>query len=224
MEDSKLSELRNKIDAIDDKLLAMLSARAELVLEVGKLKKQSPESNFIRSGREAKMLRELLAKNKNKLPPALIRSLWRSIISASLKLENGLKIALPAGADLPLHLAVIDYFGSFTEYKEYEAEDEILDSIDKHKVGVFTLSSGWWLKLAEKDHQNLKIFAKLSEGIFAVAKLDPEESGNDKTIAITHATTHTGHELATHGKVKLIEVSGFHRQLADAVVIGNYGL
>jgi hypothetical protein len=165
-----------------------------------------------------------VARDARNLPQPLIRSLWRSIISASLALEGGLKIALPAAAGLNFHLAAIDYFGSFTEYKEYESEDEILSAIDKQTIGVFRLGSGWWLNLGEKKHDDLKIFARLGPEIFAVARLETEASGEDRTIAITHADAHAGQKLATHGKVKLVEVDGFHRVINDAVVIGNYGL
>ena len=223
MEDSKLLELRNKIDAIDQEMLKLLSARSDIVLEVGKHKGDNNGNNFIRSGREAKMLRELCAKS-NKFPKPAIRALWRNIISASLSLESGLKVALPAHSNLQLHKVIIEYFGSFTEYKEYASDEEILNSIDKYTIGIFTLQSGWWLKLGEPSHQNLKIFAKLGDGIFAVARLQTETSDDDVTLAITHADAHKGHTIATHGKVKLIELPGFYSEIPDAVVIGHYGL
>lgn len=225
MEDSKLSELRNKIDAIDEQLLTLLSARANLVLEVGKHKhKTGVKGNYIRSGREARMIRELTAKGAGSFPKPAIKTLWRCIISASLGLESGLKVALPANAGFELHRVAIEYFGGFTEFSEYETDDEIINSIDQHRIGILTLDTGWWLLLAEKQHSNLKIFAKLADGIFAVGRLETEESGDDRTVAITHAESHAGHLLASHGKVKLVEFSGFEKNLNDAVVIGNYGL
>ena len=221
-EDSKLSELRNKIDAIDRELLKLLGSRSDIVLQVGKHKGDNNGNNFIRSGRETKMLRDILKQGAGKFPKFAIRSMWRSIISASLSLESGLKVSLPANASFELHKTVIEYFGSFTNYREYGSDEEILKSIDKHTIGIFTLDTGWWLNLS--DHPNLKIFARLSDKVFAVARLDTEESGDDKTLAITHADKHKGHQLATHGKVKLIEVAGFHNEINDAVVIGHYGL
>lgn len=221
--DTKLEELRNKIDAIDSQILELLKNRSGLVLEVGKHKGDNGGNNLIRSGREAKMLRDLVAKGAGHFPKPAIRSMWRSIISASLSIECGLKIAIPKGLDFERHKTIIEYFGSFSSYKQCENDAEIFSSIDKQTVGVFTLDTGFWLELAEEKHKNLKIFAKLGDGIYAVAKLQPEESGDDVTLAITHAQTHKGHKLAEHGKVKLIEVKGFHLSIDDAVVVGSCG-
>lgn len=223
MEDSKLSELRNKIDAIDRELLKLLGDRSDIVCEVGKLKGDNNGNNFIRSGREARMLRELTAKGAGKFPKAAIKSIWRVIISASLDLESGLKIALPNNLDFKSHRDITEYFGNFIHYQEYEDETEILDSIDKHTIGIFPLTSGWWLNLGDTKHKNLKIFARLNDNLFAVAKLGTEESGDDVTLAITHADKHKGHKITEHGKVKLIEVPGFAHEIDDAVVIGHYG-
>jgi len=43
-------------------------------------------------------------------------------------------------------------------------------------------------------------------------------------VAITHQDDHVGHRIAIHGKVKLVEIDGFHREIKDMVVVGNYGL
>ena len=220
-----LEELRNKIDAIDGDLLQLLAARAELVLAVGKTKHENGgDNNFIRSGREAKMIRELVARGAGAFPKPAIYAMWRGIISASLGLENGLKVALAKNAGFELHRIAVEYFGSFTKYHEYDSEIETLEKLDKHTVGVLTLDSGWWLSLAEEKHKSLKIFARLADGIFAIGKVEPESSGADKTLAIVQHDTHHGHVIAHHGKVKLVEFEGFHAALSDAVVIGNYGL
>ncbi len=219
-----LEELRNKIDAIDSKILKLLAERAELVLDVAKAKGNNNGHNFIRSGREAKMLRELVARGAGVFPKPAIYSLWRSIISASLALENGLQVALPKNSSLEMHRLSVEYFGSFTKYHEYESEHEALEKIDKHTVAILSLESGWWLSLGDEKYKHLKIFARLGEGVFAIGKLQPEESGADKTLAIIDANAHHGHAIATHGKVKLVEFEGFHTALNDAVVIGNYGL
>lgn len=222
MEDSKLSELRNKIDAIDSELLAMLAARADLVLKVGKLKHETGCSgNFIRSGREARMLRELVAKGAGAFPRPAIRAMWRNIISASLGLEAGLKVALVKSDDFTQHKDIIEYFGSFTNYSEYKSDDDAIAAIDQYTVCVLNPESGWWLKLAED--KSLKIFARIGSQ-FAIAQVQPEESGADKTLAITHQDDHVGHRIAIHGKVKLVEIDGFHREIKDMVVVGNYGL
>ena len=63
-----LSKLRNEIDKIDDQLITLLKDRLEIVKQVGQHKsKNSLSRSFIRSGREAEMVRNLSKKAQNTL-------------------------------------------------------------------------------------------------------------------------------------------------------------
>ena len=60
---NNIGDLRKQIDIIDDKIIDLLKERLDVVKEVGKIKhSQGGKFSFIRSGREAEMLRNLTAK------------------------------------------------------------------------------------------------------------------------------------------------------------------
>src|SRR3989442_10238789 len=90
-----LSDIRKKIDAIDDQLLTLFNERADLVHEVG-LVKRAEGTEIYAPEREELVLRTLAEKNaglKGRLPEKSIRAIYREIMSASLALEKDLTIA-----------------------------------------------------------------------------------------------------------------------------------
>ena len=87
-----LPDIRKKIDALDDKLLKLLNERADLVHEVGNIKRNQGLAIYVPE-REEQLLRSLLKKSKGRLPGTAIRAIYREIMSASLALEKNLSIA-----------------------------------------------------------------------------------------------------------------------------------
>ena len=97
-----LENIRTKIDRVDGELLKLLSERADMVHEVGEIKRKEGLEIFA-PDREEKLLRKLVdlnKKNKGRLPEKSLRAIFREIISASLALEQDLRIAYlgPAGS------------------------------------------------------------------------------------------------------------------------------
>jgi len=87
-----LDDIRNQIDDIDRSLLDLLSRRADLVHEVGVVKKRDGLQIYAPE-REDALLRKLVEMNQGRLPEHSIRAIYREIMSAALALEDDLKIA-----------------------------------------------------------------------------------------------------------------------------------
>src|SRR5579872_4375536 len=90
-----IPELRAAIDAIDDELVALLNKRSQFVKQVAAIKRdtQPQGMSFIRSGREADMVRRMLeAFRGGTFPAPAAAQIWRLIISASLSLESPLSV------------------------------------------------------------------------------------------------------------------------------------
>ena len=90
-----LSEIRQRIDSLDTKILQLLSERAECAELVGKVKRAEGETdiNFYRPEREAQILRRMVESNQSPLKDQQITRIYRSIISSCLGLEQCLRIA-----------------------------------------------------------------------------------------------------------------------------------
>src|ERR1700729_2825253 len=109
----KLPEIRRKIDALDEQLLKLLNERADLVHEVG-LVKRAEGTEIYAPEREETVLRSLTEKNlelKGRLPEKSIRAIYREIMSASLALEKDLTIAYFGPEATNTHQAARSKFG-----------------------------------------------------------------------------------------------------------------
>jgi len=107
-----LDRLREKIDQVDDRILALLNTRAELAQEVGKTKEKSNLSSFYSPERERRVLDRLVGKNSGPFPDDAVRLVWREIMSASLSLERPLQVAFLGPTATFTEMAAIRAFGS----------------------------------------------------------------------------------------------------------------
>ena len=88
VKENELSSLRDEIDKIDDMLLNLLSKRAAITQEVGRLKKDSGSKvEYYRPDREAKIMRRLKGANRGPLADESLVHLKREVLSAWLACE-----------------------------------------------------------------------------------------------------------------------------------------
>ncbi len=85
MDNKKLDMLRGEINALDDKILSLLSDRAEIVTKIGEQKKSN--SDVVDYEREQKVLKRILKSTKAKYSKDSIIRIWREIFQASTKLQ-----------------------------------------------------------------------------------------------------------------------------------------
>jgi chorismate mutase/prephenate dehydratase len=126
-----LREIRKQIDAIDDQLIRLLNERADLVHEVGVVKK-ADGTEIYAPEREETLLRSLTAKNadlKGRLPESAIRAIYREIMSASLALEKDLTIAYFGPAATNTHQAARSKFGASVKYVGEPGIAEVFDVV-----------------------------------------------------------------------------------------------
>ncbi|NQX57817.1 bifunctional 3-deoxy-7-phosphoheptulonate synthase/chorismate mutase [Paenibacillus qinlingensis] len=87
MENTKLDDLRNRIDEINENLLELLSERARITQEIGQEKEKQGVPKFDPL-REKKMLDALVARNTGPFDDDTIRHLFKQIFQASLTLQQ----------------------------------------------------------------------------------------------------------------------------------------
>lgn len=112
--DRRLAPLRRAIDQVDDAILELVRRRAALVGEVAAAKRQAGErGDFLRPGREARILRRLAEQGGGTLPtPALLR-IWRELLCALLPLQGAFSVAV-GGPSPALWETARDFYGSHT--------------------------------------------------------------------------------------------------------------
>ena len=138
-----LATLRRAIDSIDEQIHDLLMQRADVVAEVAqaKLQEGGAAAPVFRAGREAEILRRLVARNRAPLPAELVVKLWREIMVTSSRLQGSLTVAVcnTAGADL-----AAEHFGAAV-LRPVKSVAAVLDAVAKGRaqLGVLPLS-GWW--------------------------------------------------------------------------------
>ena len=128
-----LNEIRNHIDTIDKQLLDLLSQRADLVHEVGLIKKRDGLQIYA-PDREDALLRKLVEMNKGRLPEKSIRAIYREIMSAALALEEDLKIAYLGPEGTWTHQAAIKKFGHSVNYTAHSSFAEVFDDVARRRA------------------------------------------------------------------------------------------
>jgi chorismate mutase len=85
--DDRLDALRRRIDALDEKLVRLLSARAECALEIGRVKKQAGLEVY-QPAREAEVLAHVQQVNRGPLDDGAVRRLFERVIDEARRLER----------------------------------------------------------------------------------------------------------------------------------------
>jgi len=126
-----LPELRAQIDALDAEIIRRLNERADLVHEVGVIKKAEGQAIYAPE-REEQVFRGLVSKAKelqSRLPDAAIRAIYREIMSASYALEKGLVIAYFGPTASNTHQAARSRFGASVEYVGQVTIADVFDAV-----------------------------------------------------------------------------------------------
>ncbi|MBM4351511.1 MAG: chorismate mutase, partial [Deltaproteobacteria bacterium] len=129
----KIKDLRQRIDALDRQILNLLNERAEIVVNVGKVKSERKLSSYD-PDREEKILRYLVKQNSGPFPKQAIAPVFREIISACRSLENGLSVVYLGPPASHTHQACVKHFGSSLEAISGESIWDIFESVEKEKV------------------------------------------------------------------------------------------
>ncbi|MFT5703650.1 MAG: chorismate mutase [Rickettsiales bacterium] len=240
-----LLQLRSKIDEIDDKLINLLGQRIELVKEVGEYKKSINESFFVKSAREADMIKNLLLKANKSIPKSTIVNIWRKLIASANALEQDLKIAIFNPSNIADYQYLVrEYYGDFIAFTQGADSSQILSDIENNhaQIAVFAVENDsinqniWWQYLA-KNHCKIKIFARIPfigsspYQLFVAAIKAPEKSQNDQTLAVVSdfdAAQLTSNKSALKCRImqskagfSLIEIDGFFQEGDEKIAILN---
>lgn len=128
-----LDDLRKQIDAIDEELVAMLNRRAEVVVQVGKLK--SVEGTPVYApDREKVVFEKIRRANKGPLPDKTLLAIYRELMSGSFALEKPLRIAYLGPQGSFSHLAAVGKFGASVEYESVTDIRGVFEEVSRERA------------------------------------------------------------------------------------------
>jgi chorismate mutase len=179
--DAEIAALRAEIDTLDDALHDLLMRRAGVVarLAASRAKGAGPA---IRPGREAAILRRLLARHAGPLPRAALFRLWRELLAATTAMQAPLSAAAwldEAGVEV-----LRGHLGLASPILRCADEAEALGAIGRAALAALPPAGRWWR-------------APLPAGLFVTARLPflgagpcvfllsptpPDPSGDDRSL------------------------------------------
>ena len=121
---------RQEIDRIDAEILKLLSERARIALEVGKIKR-SKKAELYDPSREAQVYKRLAELNDGPFDTRAVRLIFREIISASHALQEPVKVAYLGPKATFTHLACLKHFGSSVTNRPANNIKEVFDEVEK---------------------------------------------------------------------------------------------
>lgn len=133
MDETKLQGLRQQIDALDDQILDLLNRRAEVVVAVGKAKQKSHGEYYVPS-REKAIYERLISKNSGPFSDDGVRRVFREIISASLSLEQPLKVAFLGPQATYTHVAAMQQFGLSAQLVPLKSISSIFEEVSRGRA------------------------------------------------------------------------------------------
>ena len=193
-----LDSLRREIDAIDGTLHDLLMRRAEVVGRIRRTKRDG--GAHLRPGREAEILRNLVARHQGPIPKQSLVRIWREILAAFVRLQGPFSVAVfePENQCGFGDLARGQYGGS-TPITAHGSAHRVIDGVmrDEATVGVLPVpgrddDDPWWPHLLSEEDTTPRIIARLPFAgpgngrggaleALVISRVPPEETGRDRS-------------------------------------------
>lgn len=125
-----LDEIRERIDAIDEKIQDLISERARFAQQVGVSKGELRSVDYYRPEREADVLRRVRERNDGPLSDEEMLRLFREIMSACLAQQDPLKVGFLGPAGTFTQTAVFKHFGHSVRALPFHTIDEVFQEVE----------------------------------------------------------------------------------------------
>jgi chorismate mutase/prephenate dehydratase len=129
---NQLKQMRRQIDALDRRLVELLSARARLAQRIGRLKHGTAA---YRPEREAQVLRGVIAQNRGPLADGALARLFTEIMSACRALEDSLSVAYLGPQGTFSQEAAAKHFGGLAALEPCASIDEVFRQVETGGCG-----------------------------------------------------------------------------------------
>ncbi len=196
-----LEALRAELDRLDAALHDLVMQRAEVAGQVGRLGVKGAVP--LRPGREAAIVRRLLARHAGPFPRTSLVRLWRELICGMTSVQRPLRLAVcDAGGDPGYRAATREHFGALVPLHSYPTPAQAIREVsDGHAVAAVlpvpredeSPREAWWMALLHRDDPRIHVVARLPfwsprpEGApqvqaFVVTAAAPDPSGADRSL------------------------------------------
>jgi chorismate mutase len=197
----QLGALRAELDRIDDAIHDLLMQRAQVVERVGALVAKGKVP--LRPGREASIIRRLLARHQGKLPRRVLPRIWRELLAATTAMQASYAIAVCQADPATGFIACArEHFGALTPLRVHRTPAQAIGEVSAGNAMAAVLplpeegdspAATWWMALLHRDEPRIHVVGRLpfwaarTEGApgvqaLVVAAAAPDASGDDRAL------------------------------------------
>ena len=219
-----LGDLRREIDEIDTTLHDLIMRRTAIVEKISAAKGKQ-DSSGMRPGREALILRRLVARHEGAFPRDSLVRIWREIIAPLTAMQGPYAIAVYAGErDQGYWDLARDHFGSHTRITACDTPRDVLTQVFEGAAthGVLPFPSEhddppWWGRLYGPEAPRVALRLPFAEPgnargeepeALVIARVAAEATGDDLSLLVIETTEEVGR-------------TGFDEMLAKANMPGR---
>ncbi len=144
---ARLDTLRERIDDLDGRILDLLNQRAEVSLEVGRLKagdkKQGSREAIFKPNREKYVITRLQVLNPGPLPERHLYAIYREIMSSSRRLQRPERVVYLGPEGTFSYFAGIEFMGHSAELTPKPHLEEIFRAVSdgESELGIVPLEN-----------------------------------------------------------------------------------
>ncbi len=188
--EQRLGELRERIDQVDLELLRLLNQRAEISLEVGRIKSED-RTQIFKPFREQEVLRRLSGLNAGPLPEKHLQAIYREILSSSRRLQRPERVVYLGPEGTFSYFVGLETLGRSVDMLPKADFDEIFTAVASAEadLGVIPLENSFHGSVG----RNLDLFMRFPVHIQAeafarvsIALLSMAQSMEDVTRVYSH--------------------------------------
>jgi len=189
-----LPALRAELDRIDNTVHDLLMQRAEIVEYVAR----SGKPAAFRPGREASIVRRLLARHRGSLPPVSLVRIWRELLAGTTSMQGGFSLAVcDSDPGATFTQLAREHFGALTPLRSTTSAGQALVDVSQGLASVAVLpypseTDSWWVALLHHEPR-LHIIGRLpfwkprpdgapNTQAIVVASTAPDASGDDRSF------------------------------------------
>ncbi|KAK3811960.1 MAG: Prephenate dehydratase-domain-containing protein [Benniella sp.] len=132
-----LASLRQEIDQLDHKLIALLNERAQISLDIGTAKRQGSDpqedenTHVYIPGREKQVFEKIAKLNPGPLPNENLHAIYREIMSASIALQKDVMVAYLGPIGSFSHDASMKRFGDSVQYASQGTIADVFEAVER---------------------------------------------------------------------------------------------
>ncbi len=170
----RMQGVRTEIDSVDRELLLLLNRRAELSIEVGRIKRDDPGAIF-KPFRERDVLERLSAASPGPLPEEHLHAVYREIFSSSRSLQRPQRVAYLGPEGTFSYFAGVRFLGHAAEFLPQKDLYGVIRSVHAREceLGILplenslhgTIGQSLDLFLQYKVFINAELFCRISHSL-----------------------------------------------------------